>query len=88
MAQLAVLWSAEPAAAVTHTTLQDAAVDALDHIDAPAPTYLQPLAIEIAPDYPAQTETAKPTRPDSGIALQARILAASRLLANPPPFGV
>lgn len=88
MAQLAVLWSTVPAAAVTHAAAQDAALQAGHHVDAPPQSHLQFLAIEIAPDYPVRTETATPQTPESDVAPVARILAASRLLANPPPFGV
>jgi hypothetical protein len=92
MAHLAVLWAAEPAAAITHTTPQDSALvvtsDGQVLAQAYPPHFHPPLSIGIASKSPEQIITAQPFQPEIDATQAGRILAASRLLANPPPFGV
>jgi hypothetical protein len=92
MAQLAVLWATEPAAAVTHTASQDPALELAPAGNAGAHFSPAPVWPEVTNGFVRQGAdrftTAQPLQPDSGIDLYRRILAASRLLANPPPFGV
>ena len=92
MAQLAVLWAMEPAAAVTHAASQDPALESATPGDdcahfSPAPVHPS-VAIELVPADANRGVTARPLHSACGASLQQRILAASRLLANPPPFGV
>ena len=91
MAQLAVLWATEPAAAVTHAASRDSALEATAPGDrcahsSPAPIY-PPFAIDLAPAAAHRVQPVWPLQPERGSSLPLRILTASRLLANPPPFG-
>jgi hypothetical protein len=92
MAQLAMLWAIEPTAAVMHAGSQDPALQASSPGDdcvhfSSAPVH-PAVAIALVPSETDPGIPARPLRPERGASLQRRILAASRLLANPPPFGV
>jgi hypothetical protein len=91
MAQLAVLWATQPAAAaVAQSAPNDDDFALTETAGSPhGSEFLTPhLAFTAVPDAQMTTGPSAPAQAQPRVPQTVRILAASRLLANPPPAGV